>query len=101
MSSNATSPLAYLGVFFALLALTLLTTLAAFVDLSKYVPFPRANDVAALLIAGSKTSLVLLVFMHARRSSWLVVTTIAVALFWLLVLISLTMADFQSRDWLG
>jgi len=85
----------YYLVFAALMALTAVTTAAAFVDLG------RLNTVVALAIAVSKAMLVVLFFMHVRHSSRLMKVVIGGGLFWLLILIALTMADFLTRGWLG
>ena len=56
----------YLTVFALLLALTALTTGAAFVDLGAF------NNVVALAIAACKATLVVLFFMHVRYSTRLI-----------------------------
>lgn len=84
----------YVGVFLALLALTWLTVWVSGVDLGPW------NTPVALLIASLKASLVLLFFMHlwwSSRLTWIFAVT---ALFFLLVLITLTLADFLSRGYL-
>ena len=85
----------YFAVFVALLVLTGLTTTIAFVDLG------RLNVVVALTIAVVKASLVLLYFMHLRYSARLTPLMVAIALFWLAVMIVLTMSDIVSRGWFG
>jgi cytochrome c oxidase subunit 4 len=84
----------YLGVFVALLGLTWLTVWVSGVDLGVW------NTPAALSIASLKASLVLLFFMHLWWSSRLTWIFAVAGLFFLLVLISLTLADFLSRDYL-
>jgi cytochrome c oxidase subunit 4 len=84
----------YLGVFVALLGLTWLTVWVSGVDLGPW------NTPVALSIAALKASLVLLFFMHLWWSSRLTWIFTAAGLFFLLVLISLTLADFLSRDYL-
>ncbi len=83
----------YFAVFAALLVLTATTTAVAFVDLG------RLNVFVALTIAVIKASLVLLYFMHLRYSPRLTLLMVAIAFFWLAVLIVLTMADIVSRGW--
>jgi cytochrome c oxidase subunit 4 len=81
----------YYGTFAALIGLTLLTVGLAF------VPLGRWHTVTGLLIAGSKATLVALVFMHlwhSRRLVWLVVGG---GLFWLALLMGLTLTDYLSR----
>ena len=83
----------YLLVFFALIGLTILTTAVAFVDLGPL------NTVAALAIAFSKMLLVLLFFMGVRYSSNLVRVIVIAGLFWLALLMGLTMSDYHTRSW--
>lgn len=84
----------YLGVFVALLCLTWLTVWVSGIDMGPW------NTPVALLIASLKASLVLLFFMHLWWSSRLTWIFAVAGLFFLLVLISLTLADFLSRDYL-
>ena len=84
----------YLGVFAALLALTAITTAAAFIDLG---PF---NNVVALGIAVLKAALVVLIFMHVKYSPRLVPLVVAAGCFWLAILIVLTLTDYFTRGWL-
>jgi cytochrome c oxidase subunit IV len=85
----------YLGVFAALLALTAVTTWAAFLDLG---PF---GNLVALGIATLKATLVVLFFMHVRYGTRLVPLAILAGLFWLVILIALSLTDYFSRGWLG
>jgi cytochrome c oxidase subunit 4 len=55
--------------------------------------------VVALLIAMCKGSLVALFFMHLRWSSRLMHIVAVAALFWLAILLSLTLSDYRTRDW--
>ena len=77
-----------------LLSLTATTVFAASVDLGIF------NIVLALLIATIKGTLVVLFFMHLRYSTKLTMVTVIAALFWLLILFSLTMTDYLTRHWL-
>jgi cytochrome c oxidase subunit 4 len=95
MSEHADSVKTYMLVFVALLALTGITTAVAYVDLG---PF---SVVAALAIAVVKMLLVALFFMHLRHSTVLTRIVVVGGLFWLALLISLTMSDFVSRGWLN
>ena len=85
----------YFGVFLALLAGTAATTAIAFVDLG---PF---NNVVAIGIAGIKATLVILFFMHMRWSTRMVPVVWVSGLFWLLIMLTLTLADYFTRGWLG
>src|SRR6476646_11892472 len=95
MSEHADSVKTSMLVFVALLALTGITTAVAYVDLG---PF---SVVAALAIAVVKMLLVALFFMHLRHSTVLTRIVVVGGLFWLALLISLTMSDFVSRGWLN
>jgi len=75
----------------ALLVFTVITYLAALVDLGEW------NLVAALVIAAIKGSLIILFFMHARYSSHLTWMVIGAALLWLGILFSLTLSDYLTR----
>ena len=85
----------YLAVFAALLALTAATTAAASHDLGPL------NNVVALGIATLKATLVVLFFMHARYGTRLTPLVIAAGLFWLVILIALSLTDYLTRGWLG
>ncbi|MGA8269713.1 MAG: cytochrome C oxidase subunit IV family protein, partial [Candidatus Acidiferrales bacterium] len=57
------------------------------------------NTVAALAIAGVKMLLVVLFFMHVKYSSGLTKIIVLAAIFWLALLISLTLTDVMTRQW--
>jgi cytochrome c oxidase subunit IV len=84
----------YFAVFTALIVLTATTTAVSFVDLGPW------NTVVALGIAFLKATLVVLFFMHVRYSPRLTQITIAGGLFWLAIMIALTLSDFMTRGWL-
>ena len=84
----------YFGVFFALLVGTGLTVYAATLDLGRY------NAVVALGIASIKATLVALFFMHVwHASEKLTKLVVIAALFFLLLLLGLTMSDYATRMW--
>ena len=85
----------YLAVFAALMLLTAATTAAAFQDLGPL------NNIVALGIAMLKAALVVLFFMHVRYGSRLTPLVIAAGLFWLVLLIALSLTDYLTRGWLG
>jgi cytochrome c oxidase subunit IV len=87
-------PRVYFAVFGALIALTAITTAVSFVDLGPW------STVVALGIAFIKATLVVLFFMHVKYSPRLTQVTIAGGLFWLAILIALTLSDFMTRGWL-
>lgn len=80
-----------MGIFFALIVGTSLTTWAAFQD------FGAFNIVIALAIATGKATLVVLYFMHARYSPKRTQLVIVCAIFWLAIMLSLTLSDYQTR----
>jgi cytochrome c oxidase subunit IV len=94
MSEHIVPVKLYLGVFFALLCLTALTTGAAFIDLGA-----ELNTVVALAIAVAKALLVILFFMHVKYSSGLTKIVIVAGFFFLAILVSLTLADELTRGW--
>ena len=94
MTAHVTPVRVYVWVFLALMVLTAITTAAAFVDLGPL------NDVVALLIAFGKAALVVLFFMHVRHASRLTKLVVVAGLFWLFLLIGITIADYATRDFL-
>jgi cytochrome c oxidase subunit 4 len=94
MSEHVVPRRVYYAVFVALLVLTAITTTVAFVDLGPW------NTVVALGIAFLKATLVALFFMHVKYSPRLTQIVVAGGLFWLVILIALTLSDFVSRGWL-
>lgn len=91
-SEHIVSPKIYLTIFLALIVGTSLTTWAAFQD------FGRFNIVIALFIATAKATLVVLYFMHARYSPKRTQLVIVCAIFWLAIMLTLTLADYQTRQ---
>jgi len=83
----------YLKVFWALMALLILTLIAA------SFPLGALNLPIAMVIAVVKALLVILFFMHVKYSSPLVKLTAASGVSWLLILFVLTLADYVSRGW--
>jgi cytochrome c oxidase subunit IV len=83
----------YVIVFVTLLALTGLTTLLAYVDLGRF------NLVVALLIAAGKGFLVVLFFMHLVQTTHRTQFIAAAGIFWLALLIVLTLSDVLTRGW--
>ena len=94
MSEHVVPRKVYYAVFVALLVLTAITTAVAFADLGPW------NTVVALGIAFLKATLVALFFMHVKYSPRLTQVVVAGGLFWLAILIVLTLSDFVSRGWL-
>jgi cytochrome c oxidase subunit IV len=95
MSQHVVSLKTYILVFAGLIALTIITTAVAFVDLG---PF---SVVAALGIATCKMLLVALWFMHVKGSDRLTKLVVVGALLWLAILLVFTLSDFATRGWVG
>jgi cytochrome c oxidase subunit IV len=83
----------YAKVLAALLILTATTCGVSYIDMGKM------NAVVAVVIAFAKASLVALIFMHLRYSRHLMTLVVAAGLFWLGILIALTMGDYLTRGW--
>jgi cytochrome c oxidase subunit 4 len=92
------SPKLYLGIFAALMVCTALTVYAATVDLNQY--FGGLNVIIALAIATLKASLVVLFFMHGKYSPKRTQLIIICSVFWLAIMLFMTMSDYVSRSWL-
>jgi cytochrome c oxidase subunit 4 len=94
MSAGHVAPKSlYYTIFLALLVGTAITVAVAFVDLGPL------NNVVMLTIACAKALLVVLFFMHVRWSTRLTWVVAGAGFFWLLILFTLTMADYLSRGW--
>ena len=91
-SEHIVSPKVYITIFLALILGTSLTTWAAFRN------FGRFNIVIALAIATAKATLVVLFFMHARYGVQRTRLVIVCALFWLAIMLALTLSDYQTRQ---
>ena len=94
MHEHITSVKTYVTVFAALLILTLTTVLVSFLELGPW------NIVVALVIAFTKASMVVLIFMHIKWSRPLTKLFAVGALAWLVLLIGFTLSDYHSRGWL-
>jgi len=92
MNKHITSETTYYIIFAALIALTLLTVGLSFLHLGEAM-----HLVVGLTIATTKAVLVILFFMHllySTRLSWVMFLS---GLFWLGILLVLTLADYLSR----
>ena len=76
---------------------TFLTVTAAKIDLNQY--FSGLNVIVALTIAVFKASLVVLFFMHAKYSPKRTQLVIIASVFWLAIMLFMTMSDYISRPW--
>ncbi len=84
----------YFLVFAILISLTLITVGFSFLDLGQW------HTPLGLTIATCKAVLVALFFMHLLHSNRLTWVVLAAALFWLGILMVLTLADYLTRSWL-
>jgi cytochrome c oxidase subunit 4 len=87
------TPVQYGMVFGALLIGTILTVIAADIDLGVF------NPIIALGIACTKAVIVILFFMHVKYQSNLVKMTVGAGFFTFIVLITMTLTDYMSRAW--
>ena len=86
-------PPVYAAVYVSLLIGTLLTVVAANIDLGVF------NPIIALAIACTKACIVILWFMHVKYQSNLIKMTVASGFFTFIVLITMTLSDYISRAW--
>jgi cytochrome c oxidase subunit 4 len=91
MSEHIVSRKIYFAIFGALMVLTVITVLVARVDLG------ALNNIVALTIAVIKATLVVLYFMHVRYSSRLTWVFVLAGLFWLFILMAITLTDYRTR----
>jgi cytochrome c oxidase subunit 4 len=91
VSEHIVSPKIYLVIFLTLMAGTAATVWAA------YHNFGAFNIVIALAIATFKATLVVLYFMHARYSPKRTQLVIVCSIFWLAIMLVLTLADYRTR----
>lgn len=94
MSVHIVSKNLYYRIFATLMVLTMITIGVAFINLG------RLNTIIALSIAVSKATLVILYFMHVRYSPRLIWVVVVAGLFWLGIMIALTLGDYLTRGWL-
>src|SRR5262245_3946633 len=83
----------YYAIFAILLTLTGVTVAVAYVDLGPL------NTVVALAIACFKALIVVLFFMHVKYSTRLVKLTAIAGIYWMIILLVLTMSDYLTRGW--
>lgn len=94
MSEHIVSRKFYVTIGITLLILTAVTVWAAFINLGPL------NPVVALVIATIKAFLVVLFFMHVKYTSErMTKLVLASGIFFLLLLLGLSMADYATRIW--
>jgi cytochrome c oxidase subunit IV len=91
VSEHIVSPRIYFGVFALLMIGTTVTVWAAFQN------FGQFNIVIALGIATIKATFVVLYFMHARYSPRRTQLVIVCSIFWLAIMLALTLSDYRTR----
>ena len=91
MATHVTSLRTYVGVFLTLLVLTGLTVGAEFIE------FGALADTVTILIAFTKATLVVWIFMHVRSSAPLSKLAVVSGLLWLVILFGLTLSDYLTR----
>jgi cytochrome c oxidase subunit IV len=92
MSAHVISNKLYVTIWIALMCLTVITAGVAFIDLG---PF---NTIVALSIATFKAVLVVLIFMHVKYTSERLTKVVVIsAIFFLFLLLGLSMADYTTR----
>jgi cytochrome c oxidase subunit 4 len=77
-----------------LLVLTVVTVLATKIDFGANI-----NLAIAMVIAVTKATLVVLFFMHVKYSTRLTWAVVIGSVFWLGILLVLTMSDYLTRAW--
>jgi cytochrome c oxidase subunit 4 len=93
MSEKVTPLTTYWAVFVALIALTVLTVGLSFLNLGSW------HLAVGVTIGCVKAVLVALFFMHLIHSTKLARLVVIAALFWLAILMSLTLSDYLTRQW--
>ncbi|HEY6211859.1 MAG TPA: cytochrome C oxidase subunit IV family protein [Vicinamibacterales bacterium] len=93
MSEHIVPTRTYYVIFGILMLCTYLTVQIAFFDLGIF------NTIAALTIAVFKAVLVVLFFMHVKYSTRLTWAVVIGSVFWLGILLTLTLTDYTTRAW--
>ncbi|QQS48458.1 MAG: cytochrome C oxidase subunit IV family protein [Acidobacteriota bacterium] len=86
----------YVAVFLALMVFTAITVAVASFPLENI--WGPLNIIVALTVAVIKATLVILYFMHVRYSSRLTQVIIVAGIFWLIILLAFTLADYAARS---
>jgi cytochrome c oxidase subunit 4 len=84
----------YVGIFLALIALTITTVGVSKIELGDY------NFIVAMAIAVIKGTLVVLFFMHVKQSSSMTKLFVVAGFFWMAILFVFVLSDYFSRGWL-
>jgi cytochrome c oxidase subunit IV len=81
----------YYSIYFALVALTLLTCALSF------VPHVNWHATVGLMIAAAKAGLIAVFFMHILSDDRLPWMALFAGILWFLILLSLTLTDYLTR----
>lgn len=84
----------YLAIILILMALTIVTVWAAFMD------FGFLNTVIAVAIAVVKALLVVMFFMHLKYSARILWLYAGAGAVFFIIMIAFLLSDYRSRDWL-
>jgi cytochrome c oxidase subunit 4 len=91
VSEHIVSPKIYIIIFATLMLGTAITVWAA------YQNFGQFNIIIAVGIATVKATLVVLYFMHARYASKRTQLMIVSGMFWLAIMLFMTLSDYVTR----
>jgi cytochrome c oxidase subunit 4 len=92
MSGHVISTKLYVIIWISLMCLTVITAGVSFIDLGPL------NTIVALSIATFKAILVVLIFMHVKYTSEKLTKAVVIsAIFFLFLLLALSMADYTTR----
>ena len=94
MSEPRLSRTTYVVAYLVLLALTLITTLIAYLNLGVW------STVIAIGIATIMASIIAGIMMHALYESLLIRVVVSGGIIWFLFMMTLTLGDYVSRGWL-
>lgn len=83
----------YYRIFGALMLMTAITVGVAYIDLGPI------NTIVAIVIACLKAMIVVLYFMHVKFGTRLVKLTVIAGLYWMGILLTLTLSDYLTRGW--
>ena len=94
MAEHISSKKTYITIWAILICFTAITAAVSRVDLGQF------SGAVALIIATIKAMLVVLFFMHVKYiSEKMTVVVIVAGIFWLMLLLVLSMTDYASRAW--
>ena len=93
MSDHIVPRRTYYVIFLVLMICTAITVAVAYFDLGPL------NTIVALTIAVFKATLVVLFFMHVKYSTRLTWVVVVGSVFWLGILLALTLGDYLTRSW--